>query len=239
LATAAILTIGNELTSGDIADTNGVWLARRLERIGVSVAILAAVPDEIEAIARFIRREAPEADFLLVTGGLGGTPDDLTREAVAATFDVAQEMVPELADALRARFTRDPEYAARWAALPAGSRGLENPLGGAPGFVIENVYVFPGLPAEMRAMFDSLEHEFAGSPPIASWRRKYGLRESEIVEILVEAGERWPGLLVGSYPSFDRGGPEVEVVLKSQDEAVLSKAVSWVESALAEVAADT
>jgi molybdenum cofactor synthesis domain-containing protein len=239
MASAAILTIGNELTSGDVADTNGVWLAHRLERIGVGVTILAAVPDEIDAVARFIRREAPEVDFLLVTGGLGGTPDDLTREAVAAAFGVGQEEVPELADALRARFTRDPEYAARWAALPAGSRGLENPLGGAPGFVIENVYVFPGLPAEMRAMFDSVEHEFAGSPPIGSWRRTYGLRESDIVEILVEARERWPGLLVGSYPSFDKRGPEVEVVLKSQDEAVLSRAVGWVESALAKVAAVT
>jgi molybdenum cofactor synthesis domain-containing protein len=239
MPTAAILTIGNELTSGDVVDTNGAWLAHRLEQIGVTVTILAAVRDEIDAVARFLRREAPDVDFVIVTGGLGGTPDDLTREAVAATFDVAQEMVPELADALRARFTRDPEYAARWAALPAGSRGLENPLGGAPGFVIENVYVLPGLPAEMRAMFDSVEHEFAGSPPIGSWRRKYRLRESEIVEVLVEAGERWPGLLVGSYPSFDKGGPEVEVVLKSQDGAVLSRAAGWVESALAKAAVVT
>jgi nicotinamide-nucleotide amidase len=156
LTSAAILTIGNELTSGDVADTNGAWLARRLERIGVTVAIHAAVPDEIEAVARFIRHEAPEVDFVFVTGGLGGTPDDLTREALAAAFDVGQERVPELADALRARFTRDPDYAARWADLPVGSRGLENPLGGAPGFVIENVYVFPGLPAEMTAMFETV-----------------------------------------------------------------------------------
>jgi molybdopterin-biosynthesis enzyme MoeA-like protein len=200
------------------------------------VTILAAVPDEIDAVARFIRREAPEVDIVLVTGGLGGTPDDLTREALAAAFAVGQETVPELADALRARFTRDPEFAARWADLPVGSRGLENPLGGAPGFAIENVYVLPGLPAEMRAMFDLVEHELAGSPAIGSWRRTYGLRESEIVEILVEAGERWPGLLVGSYPSFEKGGPEVEVVLKSQDEAVLSRAADWVESELAKIA---
>jgi molybdenum cofactor synthesis domain-containing protein len=239
MPTAAILTIGNELTSGDVADTNGAWLAHRLERTGVTVTILAAVRDEIDAVARFLRRESPDVDFVIVTGGLGGTPDDLTREALAATFDVAQEMVPELADALRARFTRDPEYAARWAALPAGSRGLENPLGGAPGFVIENVYVFPGLPAEMRAMFDSVADEFAGSAPIGSWRRTYGVRESEIVGILVDAGERWPGLLVGSYPSFGKGGPEVEVVLKSQDEALLSRAVDWVASALAKITAVT
>jgi molybdenum cofactor synthesis domain-containing protein len=232
MATAAILTIGNELTSGDVADTNGVWLAHRLERIGVSVSILAAVPDEIDAIARFIRREAPEADFLLVTGGLGGTPDDLTREALSAAFGVEQKIVPELADSLRARFTRDPEYAARWAAIPVGSRGLENPLGGAPGFVIENVYVFPGLPAEMMAMFESIQGELAAGPPIDSWRRTYRLRESDIVEILLGAGERFPGLLVGSYPSFGGSGPHVEVVLKSSDAEQLAAAAEYVASAL-------
>jgi len=232
MPTAAILTIGNELTSGDVADTNGVWLARRLERIGVSVAIHAAVPDDIEAIARFIRREAPEVDFVLVTGGLGGTPDDLTREAIAATFGVDQKTVPHLADVLRARFTRDPDYAARWADLPVGSRGLENPLGGAPGFVIENVYVFPGLPAEMMAMFETIEGELAAGPPIGSWRRTYAVRESEIVEILARAGDEFPGLLVGSYPSFGSSGPHVEVVLKSSDPEQLAAAADYVASAL-------
>jgi molybdenum cofactor synthesis domain-containing protein len=232
MPTAAILTIGNELTSGDVVDTNGSWLAKRLERIGVPVAILAAVPDDIEAVARFIRREAAGVNFVLVTGGLGGTPDDLTREAIAAAFGVGQEVVPELADALRARFAHDPEYAARWAALPAGSEAIENPLGGAPGFVIENVYVLPGLPAEMEAMFESIETRFAGAPPIDSWRRTYGARESEIVGVLVEAGRRFPGLLVGSYPTFGKSGPRVEVVLKSSDERQLAAAADYVASVL-------
>lgn len=228
----AILTIGNELTSGDVANTNGSWLAGRLERIGVRVAILAAIPDEIEAVARFIRREAAEVDFVLVTGGLGGTPDDLTREAVAAAFGVGQETVPELADALRARFRHDPEYAARWAALPAGSTPLDNPLGGAPGFQIENVYVLPGLPAEMEAMFDTIEERVAGAPPINSWRRTYLTRESEIVDLLVEAVERFSGILVGSYPTFGEGGARVEIVLKSSDERQLAEAAAFVSAAL-------
>jgi molybdenum cofactor synthesis domain-containing protein len=232
MPTAAILTIGNELTSGDVADTNGAWLAHRLERIGVTVTILAAVRDEIDAVARFIRREAAEADFVIVTGGLGGTPDDLTREALAAAFGVAQASVPELAEALRARFTRDPEYAARWAELPVGSRGLENPLGGAPGFVIENVYVLPGLPAEMKAMFESIEGRLAAGSPIDVWRRTYRVRESDIVEVLVEVGERFPGLLVGSYPTFGDTGPHVEVVLKSSDGEQLAAAARFVSSAL-------
>jgi molybdenum cofactor synthesis domain-containing protein len=236
MPTAAIVTIGNELVSGDVVDTNGAWLATRLERLGVKVTLVAAIPDEVDQVVRVLRREAAEADFVLVTGGLGGTPDDLTREAVAAAFDVAQESVPELADSLRSRFARDPEYAARWAELPVGSRPLENPLGGAPGFAIENVYVFPGLPSEMQAMFDTIEHEFRAPVPIGAWRRRYRTRESDIVSVLVEAGDRFPGVIVGSYPSFD-GGAEVEVVAKSGDEALLAQAATWLESELDRVTA--
>jgi molybdenum cofactor synthesis domain-containing protein len=232
VATAAILTIGNEIVSGDTENTNASWLARRLAPLGVEVRLIAALPDEIDEIARFVREHAPAVDFLLVTGGLGGTPDDLTREALAAAFGVGQEEQPEVAADLRARFTRDPEYAARWALLPVGSRPLANPRGGAPGFVMENVYVFPGLPAEMEAMFDAVAADFAGGPPIASWRRTYRTRESDIVELLAEATERWPDVLVGSYPRFDATGPEVTVVLKSSDTGALDDAVRFVEAGL-------
>ena len=80
-------------------------------------------------------REAPRFDFFIVTGGLGGTPDDLTREALAQAFETPQEEVPDLAADLRARFAGDPEYAARWAALPRGARPLANPLGGEAAFM--------------------------------------------------------------------------------------------------------
>jgi molybdenum cofactor synthesis domain-containing protein len=232
VATAAILTIGNEIVSGDTENTNASWLARRLAPLGVEVRLIAALPDEIDEIARFVREHAPAVEFLLVTGGLGGTPDDLTREALAAAFGVEQEEQREVAADLRARFTRDPEYAARWARLPEGSRPLANPRGGAPGFVIENVYVFPGLPAEMEAMFDSVAEELADGPPIASWRRTYRTRESDIVELLAEATDRWPEVLVGSYPRFDATGPEVTVVLKSSDTGALDDAVRFVEAGL-------
>ena len=232
--TAAILTIGNELVSGDVPNTNASWLARRLAPLGVEVRLTAAVPDEIDAIGAFVRAEAARFDFVLVTGGLGGTPDDLTREAIAAAFGVPQEEAPEIAADLRSRFTRDPEYAARWANLPQGSRPLANPLGGAPGFAIENVYVLPGLPSEMEAMFSSIEDEFRRGSPIESWRRVYQTYESVIASTLAETVERWPGVLVGSYPSFGSGGFTVEVVLKSRDVAALAEASAWVDSAIEE-----
>jgi molybdenum cofactor synthesis domain-containing protein len=234
MPTAAILTIGNELVSGDVANTNGSWLAKRLAPLGVEVRLLAALPDEIETIAEFVRVEAPRVDFLLVTGGLGGTPDDLTREALAHAFGVEQREVVELAADLRARFTRAPEYAARWAQLPLGSRPLPNPRGGAPGFALENVYVLPGLPAEMEAMFDAVSDEFRRGSPIAAWRRRYRLPESTLAPALAEAGERWPSVLIGSYPAFLPDGPEVEVVVKASDPDELAAASSWLAAAIEE-----
>ncbi len=232
MVSAAILTIGNELVSGDVPNTNGSWLAKRLEGLGVSVVLIAALPDDVEHVAAFVRAEARKVDFLLVTGGLGGTPDDLTREALAAAFGVHRAEVDDVAERLRARFARDPEYAARWAFLPVGSRPLENPLGGAPGFVIANVYVMPGLPAEMEAMFEMIAEELRGGRPIESWRRRYRTTESRIVGILEAMSERHPSVLVGSYPSFDEGGQEVEVVVKSSDPAALAEAAAWIEAAL-------
>ena len=229
---AAILTIGNEIVSGDVENGNASWLGRRLEQLGVKVVLSAAVPDELERIVSFVRREAPAVDHLIVTGGLGGTPDDITREALAAAYGVPQEVVPELADDLRARFHGDPEYAARWAALPRGSLPLENPLGGAPGFRIENTWVLPGLPREMKAMFDRYAGKLRAARPIGSWRRRYRTRESIIASALVEATSRWPGVLVGSYPTFGDDGPSVEVVLKSSDAEALRAAETWLATQL-------
>jgi molybdenum cofactor synthesis domain-containing protein len=230
---AALLTIGNELVSGDVPNSNAAWLAKRLEALGVRVVVAASVPDEEERIVDFIRREAARVDHLIVTGGLGGTPDDITREALAAAFGVPQENVPELEADLRARFTRNPDYAARFALLPSGSRPLENPRGGAPGFAIANVWVLPGLPSEMEAMFERYADAFRGEAPIASWRRVLdGHSESEIAHLLVEATARWPAVAVGSYPTFFAAGRRVEVVLKSADEAALLEAAAWLDTVL-------
>jgi nicotinamide-nucleotide amidase len=232
MSTAAIVTIGNELLSGDVDNTNGRWLAHRLEAVGADVRLIAVLPDEIEEIALFLREQADRADLVIVTGGLGGTPDDVTREAVAAAFGVEQTEYADVAADLRARFRGDPEYAARWAMLPAGSRPLANPLGGAPGFVLENVYVLPGLPAEMEAMYETVEKKLRAGPPIGSWRRNYRTTESRIVSILSQALVIYPQVRVGSYPSFGANGPTVEVVLKSNDPDALEAAAAWLTQAL-------
>lgn len=233
------MTIGNEVVSGDIENTNGSWLAQRLERLGVVVKLVAAVPDEIDAIADVVGREAPRVDYLLVTGGLGGTPDDVTREAIATAFGVEREEDAEIAGRLRARFERAPDYAAEWARFPAGARPLEIPRGGAPGFVIENVYVFPGLPSEMEVMFETVAEELGRERPIGAWRRTFATRESDISRLLVEAGRRYPSVLVGSYPAFTPEGPRVEVVVKSGDPDLLREVQAWLEGALEALTRDS
>jgi molybdenum cofactor synthesis domain-containing protein len=235
MPTAIVLTVGNEIVSGDVENTNASWLGRRLAGLGVSLKLMAALRDDVDEIAAFLRAEASRTDLVFVTGGLGGTPDDLTREGVAAAFGVACEELPDVAGRLRERFGPRglADYAARWACLPVGAEPLENPLGGAPGFVLENVFVFPGLPSEMKAMFDTVAERFAGAP-IATWRQSYRTGEGQIVAILEEATRRHPDVSVGSYPRFLDDGPEVTVVLKSGNERALGEASAWVEAALAD-----
>jgi len=233
--TAVVLTVGNEIVSGDTENTNASWLSRRLASLGVEVKLVAAVRDDVDEIAAFLCAERPRADYVFVTGGLGGTPDDLTREAVAAAFDVPCEEIVDVAAELRKRFEHRglSDYAARWANLPRGAEPIPNPLGGAPGFILENVHVVPGLPREMEAMFDSIADRFQGRP-IASWRRRYRTGEGQIVGVLEEAVRLHPSVTVGSYPRFLADGPEVEVVLKSADDKALARATEWVEGALAQ-----
>jgi molybdenum cofactor synthesis domain-containing protein len=234
MRTAVVLTIGNEIVSGDVENTNASWLARRLAALGVTVRLTAALGDDVEEVAAFLRAELPRADLVFVTGGLGGTPDDLTREAVAAAFDVPCVEQEPLASELRARFADRglAEYAARWSRLPEGAEPLVNPLGGAPGFVLGAVHVLPGLPSEMEAMFDAIADRFRGDP-VAAWRRRYRTTEGEIVGILEQATIRHPDVAVGSYPRFgDADGPTVEVVLKSSDPAALADVRAWVEEKL-------
>jgi nicotinamide-nucleotide amidase len=234
VTSAVVLTVGNEIVSGDVENTNASWLARRLGSLGMEVTLLATVRDDIGEIAAFLAVEKERAGVVIVTGGLGGTPDDLTREAVATAFGVERELIPDLAEELRKRFAPRGlgDYAARWANLPRGAVPIPNPLGGAPGFVLGNVTVLPGLPREMEAMFETLADRFRGRP-IASWRRRYRTGEGQIVRVLEEATRLHPTVAVGSYPSFLTDGPEVEVVLKSSDEVALTAASAWLESALA------
>src|SRR4051794_27352490 len=229
--TAVIVTVGNELTSGDVENTNASWLSRRLESLGVKVRLVAAITDDVNDIALFLKQHRHDATFVFVTGGLGGTPDDVTREGVAAAFGIGCALDERAAAPLRERYAeRLNEHILRWATLPLGALPLQNPLGGAPAFQLANVWVLPGLPPEMRACFDSIAERFSGAP-ILSARLVVATRESEIVEVLRACEQEFPGVTLGSYPSFDGGKARVELVLKSADTRLLAQARAFLEDA--------
>jgi molybdenum cofactor synthesis domain-containing protein len=236
---AIILTVGDEITSGDVANTNGSWLAQRLAGMGIRVRMLAAVRDDVEEIAEFIREQRGRCALLVVTGGLGGTPDDVTREGVALGLGVPLTHHAEAAETLRERFPEAAhDYVERFAELPATALPVTNPLGGAPGFRIENVLVLAGVPAEMEATFTACEDAIAvdhGLAPIGAVRFEYPTTEADIVAVLERASATHPEVSIGSYPSFEEGGKRVEIVLKSSDPAALDAAAAWLDRAVGEV----
>ena len=229
-----LLTVGDELLAGDIENTNATWLASELADRGVTVSEIAVLPDERSVVADRVRDFSGRSDAVIVTGGIGGTPDDVTVEAVATAFD--RELVVRdaaLADVeahverIRERVPEINVDIEAEASLPAGSRPLLNPEGLSPGCVLENVYVLPGIPVEMKAMFATVAAEFSGERHTRSFRTD--IPESNIAGVLATAREEF-GVAVGSYPQA-RGG-EKRITVRGADPARVSSAVAWLETRL-------
>ena len=159
---SAVVTVGDELLLGETTDTNAAWLGRELARRGIPVARRWTVGDEEERIQDAVARALEAADLVLVTGGLGPTPDDLTRDAVAALLEHPLEEDGEVLEAIRTKFRERgvdelPEPNRRVAQVPRGARKLENPHGTAPGLAMEaegggRVILLPGVPRELKGI---------------------------------------------------------------------------------------
>jgi|APHM01.1.fsa_nt_gi competence/damage-inducible protein cinA len=159
----ALVTVGDELLAGETSNANAAWLGARLTDRGVDIERIITIPDRIAEIARVVNECRAAYDAAVVTGGLGPTHDDVTMAGVAAAVGVKLER----SEAARQWLKEETEYEADNLApgttkLPAGAELLANPAGVAPGCVIENVYVLPGPPPEMRATFGQIEDEFQG-----------------------------------------------------------------------------
>ena len=232
-AIAAVVSIGDELLAGDIADTNAVWLARELGELGLRVAMMATLPDHRPSIARFVGWARGEYDVVVVSGGLGGTPDDLTRDGIADAFAVTRVLDEERARRFAARGGHAAVFAEEWCRLPVGSRVLAGADGGAPPFAVENVYVLPGVPAELRSAFGSLREELRMGPARASWHRTYGTTEDKIADLLGSAQRLHPRVRIGSYPREGAERREVELVVRAGSADDLEQAVVYLETQLA------
>jgi len=209
----AILTVGDEVLAGDIENSNATWLAAQLSELGSTVVRILTVPDDRDLIATTVADWGDEFDAVIVTGGLGGTHDDVTIDAIADAFDrdlVVEDTVQRDVVRKAAEFRDlDPETTSAadidldvpaWAALPTDSRALLNPEGLCPGCVLENVYVFPGVPAEVKALFELVASEFDGDAITATLYTD--VPEASVVDALPEIQDHFD-VIVGSYPSTD------------------------------------
>ena len=196
LGTAAVIAVGTELLTPFRTDTNSLALTARLDEVGIQVVHKAVAGDSVDGIAAAIRDAASRADLVIISGGLGPTADDLTREAVAAFLGVTMREDPALVAAIAARFEKRgmtmPAINRRQAMVPEGGEPLDNPNGSAPGLLVERADVtiaaLPGPPRELLPMFDTLVERRlrargAGTPLHRRVLRISGRGESAVDEV--------------------------------------------------------
>lgn len=217
----AVVTVGDELLAGETENTNATWLCRRLTERAASVRRVVTVPDAEADIARVVNELHAEYDATVVTGGLGPTHDDRTMAGVAAAFgrelahsEVAEEWLVEHGGYVA------EDLAEGTAEVPAGARVLHNVEGVAPGAVVESTYVLPGVPEEMKAMFEVVADEFTGQERFVE--TVYAAEpESALVERFERVQERFD-VDVGSYP-----GDGVRIRVSGLDHEAVAAAAGW------------
>ena len=227
ILTAELLSIGSELTVGETRDTNAGELARSLTGIGVAVGRIQAVPDDLATVRDAMAGAVARVDLVVSTGGLGPTPDDLTREAIAAAVGEEPAVDPDLEAWLRGLWSRRgvpfPEMNLKQAWLLPSATVLANPNGTAPGWWVDRadggvVVALPGPPREMRPMWADhalprLRDRGAGAPVASRTLRLAGIGESQVADILGEAILRAADPVVATYARQDA----VDVRISARD----------------------
>lgn len=216
--TAAVLSIGTELTRGELTNTNASWLSEQLTLLGADVDEHLTVPDDPAQIRDAVRHLAQRHDVLVATGGLGPTTDDVTAQAVADAAGVRLVRHEPSLEAIRRRFaTINREMGpsnAKQADMPESAAVLANPVGTAPGFAITlgkcRCFFMPGVPHEMKRLFDDHVHPAIGPTIVRRTHqillRTFGLPESQVGERLAGIEQTF-GVVLGYRATF----PEIEV----------------------------
>ena len=205
--TAAVIIIGNEILSGRTRDTNLRDIALALGKKGIRIAEARVVPDVEAVIVATLNELRVKHDYVLTTGGIGPTHDDITAECIAKAFGVPLVEHPEIAAILRRREAPPHIMASRlrMALVPEGAGLISNSTGGPPGFYKENVHVLAGIPTVMRAMLDALLPLLEGGDVVQSRSVTVYLGESAIAEPMRALQADYPDVDIGSYP-FNRDG---------------------------------
>ncbi|NXC47558.1 FLAD1 synthase, partial [Penelope pileata] len=241
-ATAGIIVIGDEILKGHTQDTNSFFMCRRLRALGVRVARVSVVPDEVDAIAAEVAAFASRFTFVLTSGGIGPTHDDVTFEAVAKAFGERVAPHPELVALVHKFFGKSeaqcPEM--KLARVPESSRlhyGTDQRTGSAfkyPLVSVRNVYLFPGIPALMERALDGLGHLFRSERTRFHSRTIFvAADEVLLAPALDRANAAFRGRVsLGSYPDWASNYYRVKLTLDSESEQQLDEASRFLLAAL-------
>lgn len=231
--TAAILVVGDEILSGEVPDQNTPFLAGRLWELGILVERIVVLGDRRGPLADEIKTLAASHDVVLVTGGMGPTHDDVTRQAIGDALDLPLEADPLARELLASDFGDGLTPAeASMAELPRGARILRGRQRLAYAFRVANVYSFPGVPALLQDIFEVAADELLSAPfhKETLWVRG---KEGDFSEPLAAIQATHPDVAIGSYPVFVDGRYRCKLVLRSPDPDALAAAARAVQSALA------
>ena len=232
--TCAVLIIGDEILSGRTQDTNLRDIARYLGVIGVDLAEARTVPDVMDEIVDALNALRARYDYVITTGGIGPTHDDITADAVAQAFGVELYEHPDILAMMTARWTGELNAARRrMARVPVGGDLVKNPVAGPPGFTIGNVFTLAGVPQIMRGMLEDVGPRMRGGRPTVSRTvRVEGSGEGVIAEPLEAVAKAHPDMSLGSYPFYGPDGYGSNLVLRSRDPEALVGVVAELIAAL-------
>jgi molybdenum cofactor synthesis domain-containing protein len=219
-STAAVLVVGSEVLSAKVVDANGPYLVKRLRDLGVELTALHVVPDRVDAIVEVLLAARRRADWVITSGGVGPTHDDLTVPAVARALGVGLRRDERMARVLREMHARHhpgsefPEVALRMADLPEGTELLGDPE--FPTLVVSRIVMLPGVPSFLRHQFQAVSHLFHGAPfHLACLYFRWG--EDRLAVPLAAVAEAHHAVEVGSYPRFDESDYRVKVTVEGRD----------------------
>jgi molybdenum cofactor synthesis domain-containing protein len=230
--TAGLLIIGNEILSGRTQDKNGSYLGAQLNEIGIKLSEIRVVRDDEAAIIAAVRVLSETYTYVFTSGGIGPTHDDITTACIAKAFGAEVEWNAEAMRRLTAHYAGSGvefnDARKKMAAIPVGAALIDNPVSAAPGFIIGNVHVLPGVPRIMQAMFEGLKSGLSGGTKVDSRTVACTVGEGTVAGALGDVQALFPDVEIGSYPYFRAGAFGTSLVLRAADISRLEAATEAV-----------
>jgi len=233
--TVGVCLIGNELLSGSVIDENLHHIAQLLKPRGVRVSETRIVPDIENEIIGAVNALRRRYDYVITTGGIGPTHDDITSDSIAAAFGVGNVINQEAFDTLKWHFDKKGiefgNAAQRMAYTPEGASLIKNQASPAPGYRIDNVFVFAGVPSIMRSMLEAALPLFEASDPIISKSIHAKTMESVVAKELDAIQSLIPDIEIGSYPQPKSAPYSVKFIIQGTQENLIDQACEQIGSA--------